>query len=1446
MSEDTPTTIGPYRILERIGEGGMGSVYVAEQKEPFHRRVALKVIKPGLDTREVLGRFELEHQALALMSHPNIARVYDAGSTADGRPFFVMEYVPGTPITEYCNRHHLGLEERLHLFVQVCHGVQHAHQKGIIHRDLKPTNILVMLQDDEPLPKIIDFGVAKATSRLTANTVYTELGRVIGTPAYMSPEQAEMAAEDVDTRTDVYALGAILYEILSGEAPLGDATLWKGGFLEVQRMIREVDPPRPSERVTRLSPDAAKTTAEGRSVEASTLVRRLRGDLDWITMKALEKERTRRYASASDLAQDVERHLRNEPVVASPPSVGYRLRKFAARNRALVTAVASFVAALVAGLVVSVLMYLQAEDARKGEVRAKGVALAREREATDALRRAEEAAGLLALQEQETKERFAEAQRNLALYSWEAGDRAYEEGDFRRASEEYAGGVERGLEDLDPEGLASQGIYKDPAAVRPRLASALARTADTALYLDAGVADFAVSPSGARLAVSTGFGPLVVWRLGRDEPEVVVPTDEAPTNLHFLDEGTIAYGATWWMTGERFGAVDVDSGVIERRRVFPNHVDSVAAFPDRRRLALGQIDGRVRVVDARTYADLFFLTPAVVAEEEKTPLSQRDRSVRGIAVSSNGRSMVTIGEDREMRLWDLEAREERRSHRLDAYPLDVAFLDDDSALVWDFRGLLRVDLGSDGLRATRVREGRVTACCALGGRRWFVVTDESYGAIDLDGGPALLEPLPPSLAWVRAHAEDRAPHARFAVATERWVVVRFGKALALFDRSAGRWTHGYGRVVGYATIEGFSRDGTILATWGDDFRGSDERFHRPPEVHGLEVPRYARTLPGHDPSVAPRALAVSLDGRRVVTCDDADALRLYEGPTWSLVATGSVGERVLDIAFSADGNAFHVACAGGRLLRYVASDLARPASVGTLGTDLGRCVLATHPPGGVWVGRSDGLVELRREDSLEVERSFRTESGEVRRLAVSKEGDWLAVLDASGVVGIWPHLAADQHWSYKEPSALGAALSADGSLLALGMVGGSVHVLDTASRKVVARFDTMDRNASGVCFDADGRGLVVAGFDLGPIRIHMPRRPRIARYSDHGSSEIVDVAAHPTEGEYASIDERGAIVVRRLDGKGEALRAPPGEEQEPPRKRVGERVLSYSPDGKRLVARTGPREVRVLSSADGRLLRRISAEGESPLTGFVVGGLGADARIYFTQGPRLLVAPIEGTEAPRQIATLPEGEVTRLALDPRGRTCAVGTRDARVFLVDTETRAVRWQAKFPHRSADRERSFLRDAVDAIVLLTIDDAVVRAGIADGTSLASFDLGDGSVVGTRRHWFWESIDAVRGPGGVVISPTIQRSRLLFSSEASATTFEFGLPEPADDACAIAVLGDASGVVACDRSQIFVVPMDFGVLAVAGRDVPGYVKRYLNRGDPHTPQELRGTFRLQSLER
>jgi serine/threonine protein kinase len=368
------TVIGPYKLMEQIGEGGMGLVFVAEQQQPVRRKVALKVIKPGMDSRAVIARFEMERQALALMDHPNIAKVLDGGETDRGRPYFVMELVKGEPITGYCDQNQVPIRQRLELFGHVCQAVQHAHQKGIIHRDIKPSNVLVVSHDGKPVVKVIDFGVAKAIGQqLTDKTVYTQFAQPIGTPLYMSPEQAGESGLDVDTRSDIYSLGALLYELLTGTTPFDKERLKSAGFDEFRRIIREEEPPKPSTRISTMG-QASSTISARRKSDPKRLSQLCRGELDWIVMKALEKDRDRRYESASAFAADVQRYLNDEPVQACPPSAWYRVRKFVRRNKGPVLATSGIMLCLIGGIIGTswgMMQAIEAQDTIRAEVREK-------------------------------------------------------------------------------------------------------------------------------------------------------------------------------------------------------------------------------------------------------------------------------------------------------------------------------------------------------------------------------------------------------------------------------------------------------------------------------------------------------------------------------------------------------------------------------------------------------------------------------------------------------------------------------------------------------------------------------------------------------------------------------------------------------------------------------------------------------------------------------------------------------------------------------------------------------------------------------------------------------------------------------------------------------------------------------------------------------------------
>jgi serine/threonine protein kinase/WD40 repeat protein len=584
---DTPaaerpgTLIGPYKLLEQIGEGGFGIVFMAEQQQPVRRKVAVKVLKPGMDTMQVVARFEAERQALALMDHANIARVFDGGETATGRPYFVMELVRGVPITDYCDQGRLGVRARLELFQSVCHAVQHAHQKGIIHRDLKPTNVLVTLHDGVGVPKVIDFGIAKATSqRLTEKTLFTNFAQLIGTPLYMSPEQAEMSGLDVDTRSDIYSLGVLLYELLSGTTPFDRERLRSAGFDEIRRIIREEEPARPSARLSTAGA-AAATVAANRGSDAHRLGQLCRGELDWIVMKCLEKDRNRRYDTAGALAHDIERYLRDEPVHACPPSAAYRFRKFARRHRVALATGTLVAAILVLGTVVSVWLAARAIDA-------EGLAARRLETETEARRTAD-------IERDSAKRRLFDArmaQAKAGRLSRQVGQRFDSLAALREATQ-LAGELhlgEKAMRELRNEAIACLALA-DARLVQPEWPGYPPGSRGTPGF-DADL---------ERYARSDVEGTISIRRVADDHELARLPSRGAggAANIVFSPDGRLLAVAYWRQipgSSTSFCIWDWQRNAVVFQPTFPG--GSVAFSPDGRHFALAQPDGTVTLHDS--------------------------------------------------------------------------------------------------------------------------------------------------------------------------------------------------------------------------------------------------------------------------------------------------------------------------------------------------------------------------------------------------------------------------------------------------------------------------------------------------------------------------------------------------------------------------------------------------------------------------------------------------------------------------------------------------------------------------------------------------------------------------------------------------------------------------------------------------------------------------------
>jgi WD40 repeat protein/serine/threonine protein kinase len=1011
--EGPGTVIGPYKLLEKIGEGGFGVVFMAEQQQPVRRKVALKILKAGMDTGQIIARFEAESQALALMDHPSIARVFDGGQTRSARPYFVMELVKGIPITDYCDQNQLTTRERLQMFIPLCQAVQHAHQKGVIHRDLKPSNVLVTLHDGTPFVKVIDFGIAKATGQqLTEKTLFTNFAQLIGTPLYMSPEQAAMSGLDVDTRSDIYSLGVLLYELLTGTTPFERQRFKQADYDEILRIIREEEPPKPSARVTTLG-RAATTLSMQRKADSRQLSRLFRGELDWIVMKCLEKDRNRRYVTANSLALDVDRYLRDEPVEACPPSTLYRLRKFARRHK-----VALLIAASTALGVVLAILALAVSNAR-----------------IDNARRNEKA----------TKE-----QLQIQLYYQTVGlvERERSAGNAGRAEDlldapqcrpDLRGWEWHYLKRLRYGGLApvpypcflwSLAVSRDGRWLAVGGMDGIIRLWDVKTWKEvrwfqahgSWVKALAFSPDSSRLASgSWSEGSVNVWSIPAGEPITSLARGDGCTAVAFSPDGRrlVSAGtpgikvwdaATW----QELSAPETGEGEIL----------SIAFSPDGRRLGAGGAEGTVRVWDLATWREVY------------TPLAPHLGEVLAVAFSPDGTLITSAtghyfysGDECAIQIWDAASGQMLRALRgHQGAVFSVAFSPDGKRLattggedptikIWDATNWLEAitlrghDDSPWGVAFSP--DGRVLYSAGADHtlRRW-------------DGSP-IVDESGPALRTLTGHT-DRVAAVAFNPVSHRLVSAGVDRTIREWDVTTGRPLHWSNPQPGLIQSVAISPDGHLLASasYGED--GKDTGLlkiwdcHTWQELYGLSL----------DPEGFVGA-AFTPDGRRLVTAGAEGSLVVWETSSFhaSPVSYTHVAH-LTSVAVSPDGRRAASADVNGEVRIWDLED-GRPAL----------SVLSSPP-------LPCALVNLHAALMARPLYVLRAHTSRVTGVAFSPKRDLLATCGMDGATCLWDartlHFVDRLHGHDSGVRCL--AFSPDGTRLATGGNDATIQIWDVGTR----------------------------------------------------------------------------------------------------------------------------------------------------------------------------------------------------------------------------------------------------------------------------------------------------------------------------------------------------------------------------------------------------------------
>jgi WD40 repeat protein len=1021
--------IGPYKLLEQIGEGGFGVVFMAEQQEPIRRKVALKVLKPGMDTRQVVARFEAERQVLAMMDHVNIARVLDAWTTESGRPYFVMELVHGMPITRYCDDNRLTPRERLELFVPVCQAIQHAHQKGIIHRDIKPSNVMVTLYDGKPVPKVIDFGVAKATEqKLTERTLFTQHGTMVGTFEYMSPEQAEMSALGVDTRSDIYSLGVLLYELLTGSTPLSHKRMSGAAYSEILRMIKEDETPKPSTRLSD-SGDALASISAQRKTEPAKLTKLVRGELDWIVMRCLEKDRNRRYETASAVAADLQRYLDDEPVLACPPSALYRLHKFARRNKVALVTAAVVAAALISGTAVSVWQAVEAQSARRDadarleserQARAReqqslyfySIALAHRDLSVDNLARAlkllKECPEDLRQWEWHYLMRLCRVEPVVLRDKTEFYGAAFSPDGERVASaggdgavkiwNSRTGDVVQTILHAHTDSVASVAFHPDGKHLASAGADRKAKVWDltTGQEVFTGPCDairkfgtaYTVAfrpPDGRQLAAGSD-GAVRVWDWKNGQLLQTLPGPENhSTSVAFSRDGQHLASGTWQQGPKLW---DAEAGGLALR-TFPGHRSPVSALgfsPDGGRLASASLDRTVKVWDTTTGGLLHTLL--------------HTGNVECVAFSPDGRHLASAGEEKTVRVWDATTGRELLG--------------------------LRGHTGRCGWVAFSPDGRRLASASADGTIRFWDATplrgDEGQETLTFTG-----------------HSEEIRS---VAFSPDGQKIASAGKAslVKVWDAATGKMDIEFNRHKDVVFCVAWHPDGQRIASAAMEGRLYTVQVWE----NGQEVFALPRGRECH-------AVAFSPDRRYLVTGKGNGAVQVWDAQTGREVSTlGTHSGEIRGVAFSRDGK--HLASASGdgkvklwdatRLHEKQQDPLTLPVRVP------GPSLNVAFSPDGRWLatGGKENTVKIWEVQTGKDLQTCRGHSGEVYTLAFSpdKAGRYVASGGEDSAVKVWDSHTGTLVRNFRGHSGLvcSLAFSADGRRLVSGSRDSTVKVWD--------------------------------------------------------------------------------------------------------------------------------------------------------------------------------------------------------------------------------------------------------------------------------------------------------------------------------------------------------------------------------------------------------------------